>query len=543
MSGIVDFLREQAGTFVDDIGRPFANPSKFVEALRAGRDWMTEPSELTGAPNWTAFTPITGEADSAMFADQSMKNAWNKGADGDYTGAALELPNVGLGLMGAIPMMGATTAPLRNFARKATTKSSRIVNKTNANSGYTVNMKTGNVPEDGLMMGKYANDNPKNTVIDTKLKAKDIDAHIDKNYKALDNEGNYLGTWREDETGKTYLDTSTRFEPDEIRKATKFGERTDQIAGFNLGKMEEFPVGNWEEFVKSSEMRSRMREMNEEGMDYLSQHPTGEWWDTHGTAYERIYGKDALASNAGFIAATAPNTNPTQNVRMASEYMRRKIKGEPIIQPEYRIPHDAVARTPGVRLGMEAGRIDNLNKANAGNIQDLQSNKVREEAAALMGDQDAVVLDRWWARGAENPQKGVFTDSQEGKFPSNTANNSPYENLKSVISDAAREAGISPRDFSANVWTGMRETVKNTGELFGTKFNAGAVQGESKAYADILTDLIAQKSKHLGITVKEMEKRLASGDAELLTLLIATPLGYELFRASQEGREPNPDVI
>ena len=38
------------------------------------------------------------------------------------------------------------------------------------------------------------------------------------------------------------------------------------------------------------------------------------------------------------------------------------------------------------------------------------------------------------------------------------------------------------------------------------------------------------KAKHMGITTEEMEKRLSSGDATLLSLVLATPLGAALYR-------------
>ena len=39
---------------------------------------------------------------------------------------------------------------------------------------------------------------------------------------------------------------------------------------------------------------------------------------------------------------------------------------------------------------------------------------MREEALALTGDPNAVVLDRWWARLGEKIKDGIFTASREG---------------------------------------------------------------------------------------------------------------------------------
>ena len=416
----------------------------------------------------------------------------------------------------------------------------RILNETKNEGGYTVNMATGDVPETGLMMGKYKNSDPRN-VVTPKLTLNQIKDIKKKNASALSKPENYLGTWKGKDA--TYVDVSTKFPPEDIRKATKFGERTGQISGWNLGNKKEFPVGNWDEFVGSKEFQTRIAEMGAEGREYLSRFPTKEWWDMHGTALERIYGEDALPQLAGFIASTAPNTAPRANLQTASEYMRRMIKREETIQPNYRIPANQMNRAEGTKIGMEGGstgggRTNNLNKARAGLLGELRLDKVREEASALMGNKDAAVFDRHWARLAEKPEAGVYAAAQEGILPAGKQ----YATLKEAVSRGAKAEGRSTRDFSADVWTGIRERIKNTSELYGQKFQGSAITGDSKSYADVFEDLIRDKAKHMGITVKEMEKRLKSGDATLMSTLAASPLLYPLLQEELAGRAANDDA-
>lgn len=428
--------------------------------------------------------------------------------------------NIGFGLLGALPLV-----PALALGRHKTTTAGRIRNQTLKEGGYTANIATGEVPTEGLLVGKFKNTDPRNKVLTGNISKPDIEDFVKTNEKSLARLDEYLGTWRDPESGLTYMDVSKRFEPDEIRKATKFGERTGQLAGFDIGKFKAFPVGNWSEFIRTPEFASRMTEMRKVGQEYLKAHPTAEWWDIHGTLFEEVYGSDNLEALAGFIASTAPNTNPTQNLRMASEYMRRQLIGEDIIQPDWRVPAGTQTRTEGVQIGMEAGRHNNLRAASEGRLGDLQQDKVREEALALMGDPNAAVFDRWWARIAEKPEDGVFTATQEGAFEANKKTYSQYQDLKGVVTDAAAAEGRNVRDYSADVWTGIRETVKETDQLFGMKFKGSALTGESKGYADLFDDLIKSKAKFVGISEAKFKARLARGDAELLTLVLAAPIG------------------
>lgn len=428
------------------------------------------------------------------------------------------------GILGLTPRAIAEAKKL--LSKFPSTTPGRLRNLTRKEGGASVNLQTGLEPvgseEGGLLVGKFRNTDARNTVIEDRfVTANDIIEFTAKNRKDLDNPDNFLGTWLDRETGKTYLDVSKRFPEENVRKATKFGERSGQIAIFRASDFETLPVGSWHQFLESPAFRGRLEEMERVGSDYLKQHPTGEWWDMHGTLFEEIYGKQNLDVLAGFIAATAPQRNPQTNLRVATEYMRRFLIGEPIIQPHWRVPEGSLSTAQGKQIGFENSFKNNLTKASEGRLTDLQQNKVREEAMALMGDPNAVVLDRHWARLAEDPANGIFTNAREGIV----APGKDYELLKTQVVTGAERAGRSPRDYSADVWTGIRETLRTKAELFGRKFRKGSIQGASKGYADILNDLIAEKANTVGMSYKEFTTRLSAGDVELLSLVLAAPIG------------------
>jgi hypothetical protein len=486
---------------------------------------------MSAATVASSFVPGAGDA-IGLGADASMyMNNPDSRTPGNFllTAASL-LP--GIPAASALAKSAKRTDAIGDFP---STTAGRIRNETEKKGGYSVNLASGEKPKPGLMVGKYANDDPRNTVLPAgkKIADKDIHGHAAKNRKALESQDSFFGTWRDPETGTAYFDVSKWFPGDAKRKAVKFGERTKQLAGYDTASGKTFPIGNWDEFVKSPEFQDRMREMEKVGRDYLSNHANKEWWDMHGSSFERVYGKENLRQLAGFIASTAPNAAPRENLQTATEYMRRFIKQEPTVQPDWRVPAGTMSRTEGVRIGMENTRAPNLEKSARGDIDALQQNKVREEAQALMGDPNAVVLDRHWARLAEDPARGILADVAEGKIAPGKA----YDRVKDAVVRGAKAAGRDARDFSADVWTGIRETIKTKSDLFGTKYRGSAITGDSKAYADHFDDLIRDKAKHLGISVGEMESRLAKGDANLLSLLLATPLGAALYREYASERQ------
>ena len=272
-------------------------------------------------------------------------------------------------LAAAVPLLMKTGKAEALLGRFVTTTPGRIRNVTEREGGYLVNLRSGDVPEEGLAVAKFGGEKSRAVQLRGSITKNELEKFTEQNRAQLDNVNLYLGTWMERDTGITYLDMSKVFRTDEMRAATKFGEKSGQTSGFRIGMGEEFPIGSWDEFLNSKEFSQRMSQMEKVGQDYLARQPTAEWWDVHGTVFEAVYGKENLRVMAGFMASTSPNTNPQQNLRFMTEYMRRHLIGEDIVQPAWRIPETGtINRTPGVQIGMEAPRSPNLLRSAAGDI-------------------------------------------------------------------------------------------------------------------------------------------------------------------------------
>lgn len=450
-----------------------------------------------------------------------------------------------------------------------TTKPGRILSETEK-GGYSVHLPTGEIPTTGLMSGVYRNDDARNMVLTGKPTQRDLADFVQTNQKQLENQ-RYMGGWKEGDTGNTYFDVVRRFEPDEVRRATKFAEGTEQKKIYDIGAGQELPVGNWDEFVQGPEYAARMHELRNEGVDYLKDFPNPDWWAMPNI--RRVYGDKNMPQSIGFMSATSVNNAPPPNVQQMTEYMRRHLKGEPIIQPDYRIPETAMggaAGHPGSTIGLETdprqvekwrrqrggygdnsgatppipaeglgGRSYNLQAAARGDLEAMRGAVVREKNAAMSGDPWEAVLDRIHVRATEAPERGIFAHAEEATSPSGT----PRQDLsrarwKASMAEEAHAAGTDLNKFSAELWTGIRERVKRTGELFGQKLEktqAQTLSQESKSYDDLFVDFVKAKAEHLGISVAEMEKRLAAGDAELLSAFLAIPAagaaGYGAYQA------------
>ena len=526
------------------------NLGAFAEAAAKTRRRypVREPDPLSliasqGGVPWSAFLPSE---------ERAREQSFNAAKGEDFNPRDTFLSALGLvGTPGGVPLgalgskigskMPGVADELVGLGAFPTTTPRKILKETKE-GGYSVRLPTGERPSEGLMMGVYRNDDPRNLVVEGRPPTlSDIGSFAERNLKALQTPERHFGSWINPETGTAYFDVSQRFPTTDIRQATKFGERTGQLAGFNVGTKESFPVGNWEQFIQTPEFHARMNEMAGRGREYLSQFPSKEWWDMHGSAFERAYGTQNMPQTAGFTASTAPNTAPIQNLQQMSEYMRRYISGEPIIQPSWRAPEGLMSLAPGRQLPLEQSRVANLEKAGRGDIEALRLDKVRNEAQAMMGDPRAVVLDRHWARIAEKPSEGIYTSSQEGVISADPRKSRPsdYGLLKNEVSRAADAVGRDPRDYSADVWTGIRDTIQKTSELFGTKFKGASITGESKSYADHFEDLIRTKAKHMGMTAEELEKRLRGGDANLLSTMLGAPTIAGAYRYWSAGQGQN----
>ena len=453
------------------------------------------------------------------------------GLDPAETGAQVDMVSIALPLM--MMQMGtrvvaASNALARFFPEQKgalgshpTSTPGRIINKTKEQGGFSVNLETGEIPSEGFMVSAF----PLKERQVAKLTRKEVQEFARINRKVLEHPNNFLGTWV-GPNGVTYLDVSRRIGPgrNARREAVKLGEAKRQLAIYDIGRMEEIIGGKWDDFIQSPEFHNRMNEMADIGQNYLKAHPTAEWWDLRGTTYDQIYGNTiGLEKVAGFNAATSPRSQLRENTQVATEYIRRQIAGEPVVQPGFKVPPGSLLNA-GRGLPNEATRVNNLERVASGDIGALRLDKVNAMARAQIGDPNAAVFDTHWAKIAEKPSADIYIDSKPNIVPAGES----YQMLHTEVAKAAKARGRTPRDFSADVWTGIRDQLARTGEAFGVQFGRRS-GGESKGLADIFNDLIDEKAAKIGLTRKEMMFRLAQGDSNLLSWVISTPIGAIMF--------------
>jgi len=431
-----------------------------------------------------------------------------------------------------------------------------VVKTVKREGGITINPYTGEMPDTGVIVGRYANMDARTVEIPVKnFNQRVVSKFYLDNQKELAKPGRYVGIWNDPDSGNVYLDISRRFtggKPDEAvnpalarRQAVKFGEAQapnlqepgkGQKAAYDVGSQETIPIGNVYQFVQTPEFQQRMDEMLTVGSAVMDRAGSKPWWSLQGGEMARVYGTERLPRVAGYVASTSPSTDPVENVRRATEYIRRDIQGEPIIQPNYRRPETAMT-TPGKMLGMEGGLIPNLERVSEGRPEQIRKDKVNDMFHALMG-KDVGVYDRHWAKLVEDPARGIYAETAPN-IVEGAMDGAPelYAWIDNAVRDGAKRNGMPVSEYSARIWEGIRETIRSKGVLYGTKYRAEAIPEYGGGIDEIFSQLVKAKAKHLKLSVAEMERRLRGGDAELLSTLLATPSGFALYRFAS-GLQP-----
>lgn len=441
-----------------------------------------------------------------------------------------------------------------------------------ADGGYTVHPATGQRVVAGqpgpTMVGVFPNSNARTMVIpQNEFQPRHVQAFMRKNKDVFAKGRNdvFVGGWVDD--GKVYLDVSRGFASknasdnsprNPTRAATKFGELQNpgragnrmtgqptgvvrnpdgswpkaQEAVFEPESFNSPKIGNHYEFVNSPEFQQRMDLMADAGRNAMGGDKN--WWDISKGPIARVYGEENVRPMADYIATTSPQNPPTSNLRMASEYMRRHIKGEPVRQPNWRAPMTAIGEGispgPGAKFPNEGTYAPNATRVREGRPEKLQADKVNDMFHALIGKLVGV-YDRHWAKLAEAPERGIYTDSVPNRITGSMISGriEAYPVIENAVRDAAKRNGVDVAKYSAWVWEGIRDTIRKTGKLFWQEHRADAVPETTQGFNEIFEELMREKAKHLRITVPELELRLRRGDAELLTVLLATPVGAAAF--------------
>lgn len=137
-----------------------------------------------------------------------------------------------------------------------------ILERTMKQGGYSVDPRTGDIPKSGYMVGVQ---DEKGVPI-KKASGQDIESFETANKTVLDEKGNFVGTWIDD--NKLKMDISQRF--DDKTEALKAGYKGKQDAIFDLGQMEDIKLP----FQGGRENLNRMSRDTAERLGYW--HPIGD---------------------------------------------------------------------------------------------------------------------------------------------------------------------------------------------------------------------------------------------------------------------------
>jgi len=481
-----------------------------------GKERATQMTQFGKYPHPPSQTSILNEI------EREVKNAGFTGTFSDFSQQAQLFQKVDL-----------VDIPERGSVGKQTISPRTVVTRTKQRGGYSVDPVTKQEPTEGYMVGAYPG---RSEAIERPLTGNIVHDYMVRNRAQLENEKNFLGLWQDPGSGRTYLDVSRRMEPDQLREAMLLADKNKELAVWDIGAgQEKRSRMAWDSYVDSPEFQARLEEGRKVGKEYMQQHPNSTWWGNRGTEVEEVYGPELMDYWSGFTSATSPSEKLRPNVGKATEYMRRQIKGESLIQPDWRTQGDEIFFTgPGKMIGNEDTRKANILKVGERRFSEIQKKKVNEMFRAQQGDPTAGPMDRYYARAAENPDDLIFTGPRPGVLPDER-----YDTVHRAVEKGARRAGETFGQYSSEVWTGWREIAKRDGELFGIKLKSSDL-GDSKGLADHFSDLLTEKAEKLGISRDELKRRVRSGDANLLSLL--TGVGVAGILATMPGEVVHDDL-
>lgn len=143
------------------------------------------------------------------------------------------------------------------------------------------------------------------------------------------------------------------------------------------------------------------------------------WYESERPILESIFGDDT-ETFAGFLAATSANATVKANATLAVKAYDQWKRGEPF-------------------NGFLPTVIGNLERAAAG--EPLSGPKVEPFRRALLGDSDAVVVDRWMFRAFDTKDR---------------------DEVEQGIRTLAADYGVTPAEFQAGVWCGVKRDYEGS---------------------------------------------------------------------------------
>lgn len=134
----------------------------------------------------------------------------------------------------------------------------------------------------------------------------------------------------------------------------------------------------------------------------------------------------------GFLAVTSPNASVTTNVSLAIKAMEQHKAGKPF-------------------TGYMGPVIANLNRVKAG--QPASGRKIQAFQEALLGNQYAVVIDRWMMRA----------------YGYDKLNVGAYRAIQAAIYREAEEEGMYPAEYQAQLWIQFRGAGEDFADILNAK--------------------------------------------------------------------------
>ncbi len=187
------------------------------------------------------------------------------------------------------------------------------------------------------------------------------------------------------------------------------------------------------------------------------------WYGKTLPELSQIYGPEDAKMLIGFLAATSPNTSVQGNATFALKAFEQwKLTGG-IDAGKMREIGSTIDFERGMSdegfKGFMGSTIKNLERAAKG--EELHGMKVKNFHAALLGDENAVVIDRWILR-ALWPEKAEAMDTKGTKITEDQ-----YNFLATWIRNEATKRGVTPVDLQAAIWVGVKKLQGTRNDYMG----------------------------------------------------------------------------
>jgi hypothetical protein len=213
-----------------------------------------------------------------------------------------------------------------------------------------------------------------------------------------------------------------------------------------------------------------------------------EWYEKVGGYLAEKLGPEDGQMFARFLAATSINATVKANTTLALrafsewkaglEFVKKPPTGKALAKLQRENPAelkrlvDAYNNRPKGQESYLSSVVDELNRAKAGEA--FEGRKIENFARAILGDPNAIVIDRWMMRWAGFPATEAF----------GAADDPIYDIVEDMVRKAAAEHGVTPRQMQAAIWKGTRDRLgiveEKTGKTLRTEYGG--------SYDDLLED-------------------------------------------------------